>query len=171
MLIIKRAQVQDAFKLSELGRTTFVETFGKDNTPEDLAQYVENTYTQQKQINEISAPNNIIEIAWVGDKAVGFLYLKEGKVNPSVSGKNPVELLRLYVDSSFHGKKVGAALMNRAIDLAKEKGFKTLWLGVWENNLKAQKFYKNFGFQRVGAHIFQLGSDEQTDYIFALDLK
>ncbi|MBY0371493.1 GNAT family N-acetyltransferase, partial [bacterium] len=118
-----------------------------------------------KQLLEIRDPNRWIEIAWLEKRAVGFLHLIRSAPDPSVTGPEPVELLRLYVESRCHGNGVGPALMNRSIEIAQRQGFKTFWLGVWERNLRAQAFYEKFGFKRVGSHNFKVGSDDQMDLI------
>ncbi|MFL5814064.1 MAG: GNAT family N-acetyltransferase [Bdellovibrionia bacterium] len=165
MIEIRRALESDAQILTELGRTTFVDTFAKDNSQEDMDLYLAETFGVDKQLKEIRDPNRYIAIAWEGNVAAGFFHLAKSAPDPSVAGPHPVEILRLYVDSRWHGKGVGAALMERCIQLAREEGFQTLWLGVWERNFRAQAFYGKYGFTTVGKHVFRLGTDDQTDLI------
>ena len=170
MIQIKRAVEKEAFILSELSRSTFVETFAKDNCKEDMDLYVAQTFSEAKQLKEIQDPLRRIEIAWSEDQALGFLHLFKGPVDPAVKEENALEVLRLYVDSKWHGKNVGARLMERCFEMARAEGVKTLWLGVWEKNFRAQAFYKKYGFQVVGDHVFKLGQDEQTDLIMVCRL-
>jgi ribosomal protein S18 acetylase RimI-like enzyme len=65
---------------------------------------------------------------------------------------------------------VGAALMQACIGEAKQRGYETLWLGVWEHNQRARAFYRRWNFQEVGTHIFQLGNDPQTDILMERNL-
>jgi ribosomal protein S18 acetylase RimI-like enzyme len=44
-------------------------------------------------------------------------------------------------------------------------GGKTLWLGVWERNPRAIRFYEKQGFRDVGSYLFVLGTDPQTDRV------
>jgi RimJ/RimL family protein N-acetyltransferase len=60
---------------------------------------------------------------------------------------------------------------NALLDAARARGAKTLWLGVWERNPRAVAFYEKYGFTRVGEHSFTLGSDVQTDWLFARPLE
>jgi len=168
MIVINRAVESDAKTLADLGRSTFIETFAKDNRDADIQSYVNDTFGINQQRTEILDPNRIIEIAKAKGVAIGFLHLKIGKPHPSVKGSNPIEILRIYVDSKWHGKHVGAALMDKAIEIGRLGGFKTLWLGVWEKNLRAQSFYHKYGFKKTGSHLFRLGSDNQNDYIMEL---
>jgi GNAT superfamily N-acetyltransferase len=162
---IKAAVSADAAQLSDLAENTFLEAFSKDNLQENLDLYVEQTFSPEKQLQEILDPSRNIAIAWMGDVAVGFYHLFVSEPDPSVIGEYPIELLRLYVDSKWHGKGVGPALMKRCIQDAGSDGFKTLWLGVWERNFRAQAFYRKFSFVEVGKHVFALGKDNQTDLI------
>ena len=162
---MKRATEKDAEVLTRLGKSTFIETFAKDNRPEDIEQYVSETFRLERQLAEIRDPNRWIEIAWLEGQPAGFLHLLKGTPDPSVTGPKAIEILRLYVDSRWHGKGVGASLMDRAIQIAHDEGYETLWLGVWEKNFRAQAFYAKYGFKTVGSHLFRLGSDDQTDLI------
>ena len=167
MLEIRRALKTEAKILADLGRATFIETFGNHNRQEDMAQYVADTFGEAKQEKEIEDPSRCIEIAWMGTQAVGFMHLFQSVPDPSIRGPKPIELLRLYVDSRWHGKGVGPALLEKAIQIASTDGFQTLWLGVWERNFQAQAFYRKYRFEKVGQHVFRLGSDDQIDFIMA----
>ncbi len=69
-------------------------------------------------------------------------------------------------ENNLTGKGYGSALMTAGIDYARENGFETFWLGVWENSNRAQKFYEKWGFMRTGAfRTFTLGNDVQKDVI------
>jgi len=74
-----------------------------------------------------------------------------------------LEIKRIYVKSSHHGKKVGQILYDKALEIAQQEKKKYIWLGVWDENLRAVNFYKKNGFVEFDKHIFRLGNDEQTD--------
>lgn len=71
----------------------------------------------------------------------------------------------------FHGKKVGQILYEKALKLAQEINADFVWLGVWEQNSRAIRFYEKNGFMAFDKHIFKLGNDEQTDIMMKLTLK
>lgn len=167
MIEIRRASYSDAAALTALGKRTFIETFAQYNTSEDMEMYVAETFRPDLQLREIQDPTRRIEMAWSDGEACGFLHLKESDPQAVEWGPRPIELLRLYVDSSWHGKGVGAALMDRSIQIARDEGFQTLWLGVWERNFRAQAFYSKYGFAVLGTHEFRLGMDDQIDLIMA----
>ncbi|KAK9320911.1 acyl-CoA N-acyltransferase [Lipomyces orientalis] len=166
---IRDARLDDAAAIAHLGSQVFAATFGHSVAPQDLNDYLERAYSVSQITRDLSNPQRHFFVACVDqDRVVGFSELREGSTEDCVSGtENPVELFRLYVDLNFHGAGVGRGLIEEVEDLAKERGFKTLWLGVWEENLKAQKVYEKMGFVRVGDHVFKVGEVVQTDYIMS----
>ena len=162
-LTIRRAIQSDAGLLTELGARTFSETFAADNSPENMAAYLAEAFSPERQALELADGNATILIADISGTAVGYSILRPGIAPASVTGAEPIELVRLYVDQQHHGQGVGAALMQKCIDEASGHGYQTLWLGVWENNKNAQNFYRKWKFREVGTHVFQLGDDPQTD--------
>ena len=164
-LLIRRGEASDAELLSELGARTFSETFAADNTPENMSAYLASAFTPAQQASELSDSRSSFLIAEVDGVAVGYALLRTGKVPEGITGDLPIELVRLYVSKESLGSGVGAALMQACIDDARQAGHQTIWLGVWENNTRAQAFYRKWNFQDVGTHVFQLGDDPQTDIL------
>ena len=172
---IRPASVADAFALSRLGETTFRETFEGENSPEDMSRYLAQAFTPAQQTAEITDPGGIVLVAEHvpgsgGPELVGYVYLVQGPAPEPVSGPAPMELKRIYVAREWHGRHVAQALMDASIKAARDRGAKTLWLGVWERNPRAVAFYAKYGFERVGQHTFVLGRDSQTDWLFARPL-
>ena len=165
--IIRHAVVDDALLLAELGARTFSETFAADkrNRPEDIAAYLASSFGQAQQEAELIDSHSTFLIAEVDGVAVGYAKLRAGRAPRGVKGEKPTELVRLYVSHDWLGRGIGAALMRACIDEAKRKGYRTLWLGVWEHNHRARTFYRKWEFQDAGQHIFQLGDDPQTDIL------
>jgi diamine N-acetyltransferase len=164
-LIIRRGKADDASLLAQLGARTFSETFAPDNTPEDMTAYLASAFNPAQQAAELADPDCLFLIADTNRVAVGYAMLRLGNVLESVNGDKPIELVRLYVSQKSLGSGVGAALMQACIGEAKQRGYETLWLGVWENNHRARAFYRKWNFHEVGTHIFQLGNDPQTDIL------
>ena len=164
-LSIRRARVEDANLLAELGAQTFAETFTEDNTPEDMAAYLTASFNHEKLTEELTDPLSIFFIAEVDGNAAGYAKMHSGEALDGIEGQKPIELVRLYVSRKWLGRRVGQALMQRCIDEAREMGFQTIWLGVWERNNRALAFYRKWDFWEVGEHVFQLGSDPQRDIL------
>lgn len=164
-LNLRRASIEDAKLLTELGARTFDETFAKDNSPEDMAAYMAVSFSVERLTEELTDPASVFFIGEVAGSAAGYAKIQSGEAVGSVEGERPIELVRLYVLQEWHGRGVGPALMQRCIDEARALGFQTIWLGVWEHNTRAQAFYRKWNFYEVGEHIFQLGSDPQRDIL------
>lgn len=167
-LTIRHGKPADAELLAELGARTFSETFAADNTDADMAAYLAEAFSPAQQAAELADPRATVLIAQTEEPdnvAVGYAMVRSGDVPLEVSGEKPIELVRLYVSQASLGSGVGAALMQACLDEAKRQGYKTLWLGVWENNARARAFYGKWNFHEVGTHVFQLGEDPQTDIL------
>jgi ribosomal protein S18 acetylase RimI-like enzyme len=169
--IVRPATAADAARLSRLGAATFRETFEGENTPDDMARYLAESFTSEKQAAEIADPASTVLLAEresaSGVDLVGYVHLVAGPVPAAVQGPSPLELKRLYVGREWHGQGVAQALMDAALNSARMRRAQTLWLGVWERNPRAVAFYAKYGFSRVGEHTFKLGSDSQTDWLLA----
>ena len=164
-VIVRTALHKDISLLAALGAKTFRVTFAQDNTPEDMEAYLTEHFSEEKVAQEIADPRAVFLIAELAGKPLGYAKLNMGDPDAGVTGAKPVELVRLYVLPESIGQGIGARLMKEAIETATSRGFETLWLGVWEHNHRAIGFYRKWGFEEVGSHIFQLGSDAQTDLI------
>jgi ribosomal protein S18 acetylase RimI-like enzyme len=167
---LRFAKPEDAASLSAASGKIFRETFGPFNQAKDIDLYIAQAFNPEKQLEEILDPRRKITVAFAGDKIAGFAQLLDGKPEACVTGKRPIELLRLYVDSAWHGKGLAHELMEQAVSLATQGNFATLWLGVWEENHRAQAFYRKWNFQECGDHVFVLGTDPQRDLIFSKNM-
>lgn len=167
---IRRASPRDAGLLSELGARTFSETFAADNAPENMAAYLAAAFGTEKQWEELADPQSTFLIAEIDGVAAGYAKLHPGYALDGVSGESPIEIVRLYVSRAWLGRGVGEALMRACIDEGRKAGHRTIWLGVWEHNPRARAFYRKWDFREVGQHVFQLGSDPQTDVLMQREL-
>jgi ribosomal protein S18 acetylase RimI-like enzyme len=166
---IRTATLADAEPLAALAERTFRDTFADDNATDDMDAYVRDAFSLDRVRAELADAVNTFLLAFIDGVAQpqGYAKLRNGTTDPSVTGPDPVELQRLYVDRSAMGQGLGAALMRASLDTARSAGRRTLWLGVWERNARAISFYERWQFETVGEHVFRLGSDEQKDLIMA----
>ncbi len=164
-LTIKRAELKDAEVLTKLGITTFCETFMKDNRKEDMDKYIAEEMNLARITGELNERDNVFFLAVYDDWVIGYAKMRTVKKPVELRNNNPVELERIYVLSQYHDKKIGLALMDHCMQYAKARGHDIVWLGVWEHNHRAVNFYKRWGFDFFGSHIFRLGDDDQTDVL------
>ena len=165
MIAIRRAGPDDAAILAEFGARTFRETFGTDNTPEDMALYLDASYGPERQGEELRDAAVVTLLAEDGRRLVGYAQLHEGPAPDCVPGVTPIEIRRFYVDREWQGRGVAQTLMMASLEAAMEREARTVWLAVWERNLRAQAFYRKCGFEDHGAKEFLLGRDRQIDRV------
>lgn len=167
-ILIRSATAEDAAALSAFAARTFIETFGADNSPEDMAAYVASTFTSELQAAELADPQELILVATSDDDEeafVGYAHLGSGDAPTVITNAASIELKRFYVASAYHGRGVAQTLMQRVLSESRQRGWRSLWLGVWERNARAIAFYRKLGFSHIGSQPFQLGTDVQTDWI------
>ncbi|MCJ7936165.1 MAG: GNAT family N-acetyltransferase [Chryseobacterium sp.] len=162
-IIINKAGVKDLEVVQNIGIQTFSETFAEDNSEEAMKKYLEESFNTEKVKSELNNPDSLFYIAWEEDDPVGYLKVNSGKAQTELQDEAGLEIERIYVKKSHHGKKVGQLLYNQALETAQQLNKSYLWLGVWEENLRALHFYRKNGFVEFDKHIFRLGQEEQTD--------
>jgi ribosomal protein S18 acetylase RimI-like enzyme len=167
---IRAISISDLAQLQKIGKTTFAETFTEHNTKEDLDKYLEESFSNEKLSLELNNPHSSFYFAEIENNVVGYLKINFGASQTELKDNEALEIERIYVLQAFHGKKLGQALYEKAIAIAKEMKVKYVWLGVWEQNHRALQFYKKNGFVPFDTHIFKLGNDEQTDIMMKLVL-
>lgn len=162
-ITVSKALTSDVKTLQTIGKQTFFETFAADNTEEDMEKYLEKNFTVEKITKELNNPESTFFIAWQDTDAIGYLKLNTGAAQTELQDDTALEIERIYVKSDYHGKKIGQILYDKALETANAQHKKSIWLGVWEENLRAIKFYEKNGFVAFDKHIFKMGDDEQTD--------
>lgn len=135
-----------------------------------MAVHLARAYGVAQQAAELRDPAIVSLLVEIDEQAVAYAQLRTGSVPECVTGPSPIELWRFYVARGFHGRGVAQALMERVEDEARAAGARTLWLGVWEHNHRAQAFYAKCGFVGAGQHIFLFGTDPQTDLVMTMAL-
>lgn len=168
---MRMATPEDAESLASAARTFFRDTFGNANTAEDMEAYLADAFTGARMRAELSAPDSRVWLAISGEEEIaGYVHVRQNAVParaPLASPNRAAEIVRLYADRRWHGKGLGAALMQKGLETALDWDADVLWLGVWERNARAIAFYQKQGFEIVGEHDFMLGTDRQRDFVMA----
>lgn len=181
---IRLAETADAAPLSHLIGTTWAKYFAYSVTEQDLRDYLDGPVSVEQIRRDIANPDNHFLVAvttseteqsreTTGDRAhvrsdaiIGVVQLVTGTTEPCLTLPSPIELRRLYLSSDHHGSGTGSVLLRAAEDFARqEKGDKSMWLGVWEDNARGMRFYAKEGFERVGEHWFMVGQSRRRDWI------
>ncbi|HJS54064.1 MAG TPA: GNAT family N-acetyltransferase [Chitinophagaceae bacterium] len=163
--VIRYASADEAELIADLSRKTFYETFGYVNTKENMDKFLNEQFTREKLISEVTEPGNTFLLALDGDTPVGYVRMREGKMFPEFENKDSIEIARIYVVNSYIGTGVGQQMMRQCIFIAKELKKEIIWLGVWEKNRRAIAFYTKWGFEKFNDQNFLLGDDLQNDWL------
>jgi ribosomal protein S18 acetylase RimI-like enzyme len=162
---IVAVSLHEILLLQELSKKTFHDSFADVNTPGDMRQFLDHHFSLQKLESEIQNPDSSFYFAKTGSRILGYLKLNRGHAQSVLPNDNGLEIERIYVDQSFKGMGIGQHFILKAIDTAITFGLYYLWLGVWEHNAAAIRFYEKNGFQKYSQHIFKVGGDPQTDWL------
>ena len=163
---IRAVTADDAAALPVFGRRVFDDVFGPDSDPRDMAAYLDEAFHPDVQRREILDTGSIWLVAETArGEPFGVVHIVQSPAPACVTGADAIELKRLYVDPREHGRGTGKRLLDEGIARARAAGAATIWLGVWERNIKAQRFFRREGFEPAGEHAFVLGTDVQTDWI------
>ena len=164
-IVVNKASINDLESVKRIGRETFFETFAESNSEDDMKAYLDKNFSDSKLTEELNNPDSDFFIAWEGKEAIGYLKLNTAKAQTEFQNAVSIEIERIYVKQEYHGKKVGQLLYEKALEIARQMKKEFIWLGVWEENPKAIRFYEKNGFVAFDKHRFMLGEDEQTDIL------
>lgn len=165
LITIRPADYNDLTQLAHLSAQTFYDAFAHLNNAEDVLHYINTTYSENNLFLEMNQPGTCFYLAELDGQAVGYLKLNYGNSQTEFQKANEAEIQRLYVLSAYQGRRIGEQLIQFAIGQALQNNCTTIWLGVWEHNTNAIRFYERHGFTLFGKHDFLLGNDLQTDFL------
>ena len=167
MITIRPVTENDIVLLTELGRTTFIESFSEQNNPVNVQKYLTESYAFEVIKVEFDNPKNHFFIAEFNSEPAGFIKIifDEDEDHPILKDKKCLQLKRIYILEKFQSLGISRKMLNKLFEIAIENHFELIWLGVWEKNIKAITVYEKWGFEKFGSHIFNLGGDLQTDLL------
>jgi ribosomal protein S18 acetylase RimI-like enzyme len=165
---VRRIIADDVSALSAIAKQTFCDTFTGTCSEEDMQSFLNQYYSEEQLAKELMDDENFCFFAELDAVPVGYLHFKEDYKNFPVEKKwKALELKRIYVLKEFQGKGIAQKLMDFILKFATGNSYELVWLGVWEHNLRAQKFYEKYGFENSGyTHDFPIGNTPQTDVWF-----
>jgi ribosomal protein S18 acetylase RimI-like enzyme len=162
---IRNAGIDDIGTLQEFAIKTFRDSFEKNNSPENMELYIRKSFSREQISLEVNEPGTEFYLAYINERLVGYAKVIINKSVENLNDQRGLEIERIYVDHAFHGKQIGNLLLGKCLHTARINGMHVVWLGVWEHNHRAFSFYKKWGFEKFGEHVFMLGNDAQTDWL------
>ncbi|MFD2147024.1 GNAT family N-acetyltransferase [Mucilaginibacter antarcticus] len=164
---VSRTQLAE---LTYISRKTFLDAFAHMNNPDDLTAFLTNHLTNESLSIEMADPNSEFYFAMEDSGPIAYLKVNTGDAQTELKHNDGLEIERIYVLKNHQGKKLGHRLIAEAIKMARQKDKTYVWLGVWERNADAIRFYQHNGFAIFDKHEFKIGNDNQTDLMMKLKL-
>ncbi|MDX1454125.1 MAG: GNAT family N-acetyltransferase [Gammaproteobacteria bacterium] len=164
-LEIRRATEADAAKLAALGREAFSETFGHLYPPADLAEFLDTAHSESNWHAMLADPRRATWLALKDGQAIAYHIVGACKLPVDDLEPTAGEIQQLYVLARHHNLKLGTRLMERGLAWLEQEGFSPLYIGVWSENLGAQRFYGRYGFEKFGEYGFPVGDTVDREFI------
>lgn len=164
-------RLSDLEVLRQVSLQTFREAFAAQNDPVDFNSYLREAFSTQKLRREMRNPETRFFFLYFREQLAGYAKINAGMAQTELQDPEALEIERIYVIKSFQGQGLGSWMLQSLKTLALEEGKEYLWLGVWEENKEAIRFYKRHGFVIFGRHPYYIGSDRQMDWMMRLDLE
>ncbi|WP_035467889.1 GNAT family N-acetyltransferase [Algoriphagus mannitolivorans] len=169
MISIRKAHSSDLADLLHMARTAFLQAFTAGNKPENITAYLNEAFTLAQFEKEIAHPASTFFIAELEGEIIAYTKVNQVPAQTDIHDPESLEIARLYVLEEHLGSGLGKKLLDTAIEFAKQNQKKYLWLGVWEHNARAIRFYEKNGLRIFGSHPFPFGDEIQTDYLMRMD--
>jgi ribosomal protein S18 acetylase RimI-like enzyme len=167
-ITIRRVTIDDVATLSAIAKQTFYDTFTGTCTEADMQSFLEEYFNETQLSKELNNPDDQCFFAVAEGKPIGYIrFMEDYRSLPLMKQWKALELKRIYILKEFHGMGIAQQLLDFMISYAKKENYQAIWLGVWEHNLRAQRFYEKYGFKNSGyKHDFPIGDTPQTDIWF-----
>lgn len=165
----------DLPELADVAARTFPLACPPSVTAENIAVFVAENLSPHRFADYLTDPDRIVLAARDGERIVGYAMLIRGvpddeDVQRAVSPRPAIEVSKMYVLPESHGTGASSALMTEALTLARETGYRCVWLGVNQENRRAQRFYAKHGFAVTGTKTFRVGAGIENDFVMVCPL-
>jgi GNAT superfamily N-acetyltransferase len=171
---VRPAAETDADQLAEVAAQTFPLACPPSVSAGDIAACITATLSPQSFRAYLADPDRRVLTATDSGRIIGYAMMVRGADPDIASMIEPgravelsavVELSKMYVLADHHGGGAAAALMEAGIAWTAEAGARVMWLGVNQNNYRAQTFYRKHGFAVVGTRTFPVGTVLENDFV------
>jgi len=172
---IRPADPTDATALAQVAAATFRLACPPEITDEAVAGFIAEVLSEERFADYLDDPDRALLLAEEAGEPIGYTMLVFGEpydedVRAVVPDRPAAELSKIYVLPDQHRSGLAAQLMTESVEIARERGAAVLWLGVNQQNERAQRFYAKSGFERVGTKRFWVGDHWEDDYVLARPL-
>jgi ribosomal protein S18 acetylase RimI-like enzyme len=163
---VRRAVSADVVPLAKLAAVTFTETFGHLYEPKDLQAFLSSARSEERYARMLADAHVGLWLAAVEqEEPIGYAVVGPCKLPVENLEPTAGEVQELYVRSDYHGHQLGTRLLTTALEWLAAERFAPLYVGVWSENLGAQRLYQRFGFEKVGEYGFPVGDHIDHEFI------
>ena len=168
--VVTEPAATELAELADVAARTFPLACPSSTTPDNIAAFIDEQLSARRFAEYLNDPDRVLLIAREDGRMTGYAMLIRGvdaddDVQRAVSLRPAVEISKLYVLPDSHGAGISDALMSEAISRAAQLDAKCVWLGVNQQNQRAQRFYAKHGFAVNGTKTFRLGAAIENDYV------
>lgn len=168
--IVRGATAGDVPVLARVAAATFGLACPPGMTAERVDAFVAEVLSPQCFERYVADVKRRVLLAEQDGIPLGYAMVVAGEpgdpdVRAVVTTRPTVELSKIYVVPQAHGTGAAGALMDGALDVARAFGAASTWLGVNQQNLRAQRFYRKSGFEQVGTKRFLVGGVHEEDFV------
>ena len=165
----------DADELAAIAAQTFPLACPPSTPRDNIASFIDTNLSPTSFAEYLSDPQRAILTARQHGRIIGYAMLIRGvsddpDVQQAVAARPAAELSKIYLLPEYHGAGVSTALMELTLATTAEWGVRCVWLGVNQENQRAQRFYVKSGFKITGTRTFQVGDRRENDYVMIHDL-
>jgi len=172
---IRRATADDAGVLARVAAVTFPLACPPSTTEEAKADFIATHLSEANFDEYLADPDRELFLAEQDGAVVGYTMLVAGDpsdadVAAAITTRPTIELSKVYVLPEAHGGGVASSLVARSVEAARARGAAAVWLGVNQENGRANRFYEKNGFALVGTKRFLVGDRYEDDFVRELVL-
>lgn len=167
---VTAATTAELSEVADVAARTFPLACPPSATPANVADFIATNLSRERFTAYLDDPSREVLVARTEHGIVGYAMLVDGvgddeHVRRAVPILPARELSKMYVLPDSHGSGAAAALMTAALERSEGRGDSAVWLGVNQDNERAQRFYSKHGFLITGTKTFQLGDAVENDYV------
>lgn len=172
---VSTATDSDLDELADVAARTFPLACPPSASAADVAAFIAAHLSRERFADYLADRNRVVLSARDDSRILGYAMLIRGVIDDAdvqraVPDRPAVELSKCYVLPDAHGAGVSAALMAATLDRCGGMGAVCTWLGVNQQNHRAQRFYAKHGFAVTGTKTFRLGEGLEQDYVMVRGL-
>ena len=170
-MVVRPAGPGDADVLAEVAAATFALACPPHVTQQSIDTFIADVLSRESFERYLDDRARDLFVSVAGERVTGYAMVVHGEpadpgVQAALTLRPTAELSKIYVLPDHHGEGTSRLLMAAAIEVARARGAAGVWLGVNQENERAQRFYAKSGFERVGTKRFLVGDRYEDDYVF-----